>query len=149
MPKFISREFCSGIVLSSVGATYTIYALTRYPLGSLNEMGPGMFPVMAGAVLGIFGLAVLASSLIVPGTRISIDWGPFSYIIGGLVAFAILLPLFGFIPAIAVMTIVVTFWNSTASVRAKVILVVLLPALAYVIFYWGLNVRMAPFRIPL
>lgn len=149
MSTVISREFCSGIVLSGVGVAYTSYALMRYPLGTLNQMGPGMFPVMAGSVLSILGVAVLINSVLHSGSRISVDWGPFAYVIGGLVVFAVTLPLIGFIPAIAAMTIVVTFWNTAASARAKALLVILLPALAYVIFFWGLNVRMTPFRMPI
>lgn len=144
----LTKEFVGGALLTSCGVAYTSYALIRYPIGSLAEMGPGMFPVMAGAVLSVLGAAVVVNALNQPGTPVNVDWGPLSYVIAGLVVFALLLRPFGFVPAIAAMTATVTVWNRSTSNRAKLILVVLLPVMAYAIFYVGLNVRMTPFRMP-
>lgn len=145
----MTKNLASGILLAGSGIAYTGYALLNYPVGAVNEMGPGMFPVIAGSILGVLGAGVLIGALVRPDGPISIDWGPFAYIVGGLLVFAVLLPLFGFVPAVSAMTLVLTIWNGASSWRAKIILAVFLPAAAYIIFYWGLGVRMTPFRMPL
>lgn len=142
------RDFLSGLLLAVSGAAYTLYAWWNYPVGNLNAMGPGMFPLMAGVALLLLGSAALVQAIRNQETTFEFDLLPFVYVIGGLSLFAVLLRPFGFMPAIAAMTLALTWWHPGLRMRTKLLLAVALPIFAYLVFFWGLNVRMAPFRMP-
>jgi len=58
----IRKEVISSLVLLSLGTGYLAYSLT-YPMETLNNPGPGVFPVTAGGGLIILTLSQLIQSL--------------------------------------------------------------------------------------
>lgn len=56
------RDVLAGLFFVVFGSGATLYA-TRYPLGTLTNMGPGYFPAILGAVLVLFGAGTLLSAV--------------------------------------------------------------------------------------
>jgi hypothetical protein len=58
----IRKEVLSSLVLLLLGAGYLAYSIT-YPVDTLNNPGPAVFPLIAGGVLIILTLSQLIQSL--------------------------------------------------------------------------------------
>jgi hypothetical protein len=103
-------------------------------------MGPGYFPVMLGALLILFGLAILAAGLR-RGERIAGSWSLRALFVLplSLILFGLLMQHAGFVPAM----LVLIFGSAAAGSEFRFVEVLLfalaLTALAVVVFVWGLG----------
>ena len=57
-----NKDVWAGLMLIVIGAA-AIFVARSYPFGTALRMGPGYFPVMLGALLILFGVAILAVGL--------------------------------------------------------------------------------------
>ena len=134
-----NKDFWAGLILIAIGTAAVLIARS-YPFGTALRMGPGYFPVVLGAVLIVFGLAILAGSLR-SGERIAGSWSLRALIILplSLILFGVLMQYAGFVPAM----LVLIFGSATASNEFKLIEVLLfalgLTALSVIVFVWGLG----------
>jgi putative tricarboxylic transport membrane protein len=134
-----NKDFWAGIMLIATGAV-SIFIARGYPFGSTMRMGPGYFPTMLGAILVLFGLYVMIMGLR-SGEKIAVQCSLRALIVLplSLVAFGILMPDAGFIPALAVLI----FGSASAGRQFKffevLLLTVVLTALSVAVFIWGLR----------
>ncbi|MFC7397323.1 tripartite tricarboxylate transporter TctB family protein [Chelatococcus sp. GCM10030263] len=86
-----ARKFWSGLLFAAIGAI-ALVALPR-PIGSLISMGPGYFPMLLGSGLILIGLLSVGLSMTATeGDGIEIiSLKPTLFIIGGIVAMAVLI----------------------------------------------------------
>ena len=128
------KDFWAGLMLIVVGAA-AMFIARNYPFGTALRMGPGYFPMLLGALLILFGLAILASGLR-EGDKIAGAWPLRALVILplSLVLFGVLMERAGFIPAM----LVLIFGSATASTEFRFLEVLLfsigLTALAVVVF---------------
>ena len=52
------RDVIAGLALMVGGAAYGLTAINSLPLGTLRQMGPGMFPMGLGGLLFLLGRAL-------------------------------------------------------------------------------------------
>lgn len=96
--SFVKRERLAALIVAGLGA-FMLWEGLDYPFGTPQRMGPGFFPVILGFLLVAMGAAIaieVGPSSIRPmpsATR------AFVMIIGAIVAFAIMLPRWGLLPA--------------------------------------------------
>ena len=85
------RDLYSGVLIFLIGTGATLLSL-QYSIGTLADIGPGLFPAGIGALLALSGLAIAATATKTKDDREdhAIDWRGWSCIIGGTLAFAIL-----------------------------------------------------------
>jgi hypothetical protein len=140
MPAVLkNKDFWGGVMLMAIAVAAIVIA-RDYPFGTALRMGPGYFPVVLGAVLIVFGLAILAGSLR-GGERIAGSWSLRALIILplSLILFGVLMQYAGFVPAM----LVLIFGAATAGSEFRLIEVLLfalgLTALSVVVFVWGLG----------
>lgn len=97
---FTRRDVLSGLLMTGVGTAFLATSLS-YPLGTARSIGAGAFPAGVAALLVLVGLGVIAKGALRGGdARVSgLALGPLGLIVGGLAAFALLLPTAGFIAA--------------------------------------------------
>ena len=134
-----SKDFWAGLMLIGIGAAAMLIA-RNYPFGTALRMGPGYFPIILGALLIVFGLAILAYGLR-SREKIARSWSLRGLIVLplSLVLFGVLMEHAGFIPAMMVLI----FGSATASTEFKFVEILLfsigLTALSVVVFVWGLG----------
>jgi hypothetical protein len=121
----------------------------RVGLGTISRMGPGYVPTSIG--LALIGLGVL---LIVgaarnggPLARVPIQL-PTILVLLALAAFAVLLPMFGLVPATIVLMLIASLAVTGRIGIADVIYAVVTSFLAVLVFINGLGVVLPSFRWP-
>ena len=134
-----NKDVWAGALLIAIGAA-AMFIARNYGFGTALRMGPGFFPIILGAVLILFGLAMLASGLRQPAP-IAGSWSLRALVILplALVLFGVLMEHGGFLPAM----LVLIFASATATTEFKLVEVLLfsigLTALSAVVFVWALG----------
>ncbi len=146
------KDFFAGLLYMLVGIAFA-WGATTYNIGDGARMGPGYFPLLLGIVLAIIGAIVLIQALVVEtpdGNPIGKwAWKPLVFIIAANFLFGILLggwpalgiPAMGLIIAIIVLTFVSALAGSEFRFIEVLILSILLAALSWFAFVWGLNLQ--------
>lgn len=136
------REVASGALLATFGVFVALYSLIHYRLGEAAAMGPGYFPLLLGAVLGVIGIIIVAVALLKSAAldeTCNIPLRSFFLVIVSIVAFALLVDSFGFIPAALVTTMVSSRADRTMGFRRTITLAIILSTLTWIIFVVGLK----------
>jgi hypothetical protein len=134
-----NKDVWAGLLLIAVGAAAIVVA-RDYAFGTALRMGPGYFPVMLGALLILFGVAILAVGLR-RSERISGAWSLRALVVLplSLVLFGLLMQHAGFVPAM----LVLVFGAAAAGTEFRFMEILLfalgLTALAVAVFVWGLG----------
>jgi Tripartite tricarboxylate transporter TctB family len=134
-----NKDVWGGLMLIAIGAA-TVFIARDYPFGTALRMGPGYFPVILGALLILFGLAILAGGLR-RGEQIEGSWSLRALIILplSLILFGVLMQYAGFVPAMLVLIV----GSATASSEFRLVEVLLfalgLTVLSVVVFVWALG----------
>lgn len=142
------RDVLTGGLLICAGLFVALYAARHYALGTLNQMGPGMFPVWLGILLALIGIAILVSGLLRDGPEIEADIRPFASVVTGLLAFVLTVDVLGMIPAIVLLVAASAYADGEYRPLRTLILGAALAMLAVLVFRIGLGVPIAPFRWP-
>ena len=143
------QDVIGGSLLLAIGALAALVAWLYYPLGNFSRMGPGMFPALVGIALAGFGLLVLVPALFRPGLPLSNpEYRSFFAVIVALLAFALTVDRFGFVPATVLLSAVSVLADRKLGIIGTVILVVALCAIAELIFHIGLGIPLDPFNWP-
>jgi hypothetical protein len=113
----VNRELVTAMLFISGGLAFGGWALFNYDMGTLRRIGPGAFPLGLGTILAIIGAVLLLPPLKqlrfarTTTAEISETTGdepiPFRagfFVLLSLVMFALVLPLFGTIPALFALT---------------------------------------------
>ena len=145
------RDFISGLLLIATGAGVALYAYMNYSLGTVQRMGPGMFPFGSGLILAVLGVIVIIPAF----SRKSAEESPsvpvlaMVWILLSVVAFAVTIPVAGLAPAVAVAVVISSLADRGFNIVRAAILTVGVALLTYLIFVVGLNLPIALFRWPL
>jgi hypothetical protein len=146
------KDFFAGLLYMLIGIAFA-WGATNYNIGDGARMGPGYFPLLLGIVLAVIGGIVLFQSLVVEtpdGDKIGRwAWKPLLFIIASNFLFGILLggwpalgiPAMGLIIAIFVLTFVAALAGTEFKFVEVLILAILLAALSWFAFVWGLNLQ--------
>jgi uncharacterized membrane protein len=134
-----NKDVWAGLLLIAVGAAAIVVA-RDYAFGTALRMGPGYFPVVLGALLILFGLAILAAGLR-RGERIAGSWSLRAIFVLplSLVLFGLLMQHAGFVPAMLVLIFGAAAAGSEFRFVEVLLFALALTALAVVVFVWGLG----------
>jgi hypothetical protein len=128
----------------------TCWQATQYDLGSLQQMGPGFFPMSLGVILAVTGLLILLSGLRSVSEKPPIQWQPqwrgWLCICASLVAFVIIGTFFGLLPATFATVFIAAFGDRKNSVLAAFILAASMTAICLIVFWWLLQVQFPLFK---
>ena len=136
------KDFFAGLIFVAFGLAAIIIG-SNYSLGSAARMGPGYFPRMLGILLLVLGGALSLRALKLKGDPLPRwHWKPTLVVLGSVIAFGVLVNYIGLVLA----TIGLVFGSSAASheFRPKEALIsaILLAALAFGVFIFGLNLQL-------
>lgn len=145
------RDFISGLLMIGAGVGVALYAYMNYSLGTLQRMGPGMFPFGSGLALAIFGvLAIIPSFIRNSGEQAeSIPVVAMLWILLSVIAFAATIPVAGLAPAVAATVVVSSLADRSFNIIRVAVLTVGVAVMTYLIFVVGLNLPIALYRWPL
>jgi hypothetical protein len=133
-------DFWTGLLFGGFGLFVSLYAATHYQIGSATRMGPGYFPTCIGALVALLGLALLASSLRVPGPRLPrMPLRPVALILASGVAFGYLLKPLGLVAATVVLVMVSALGGHEFRWREVLLLAAVLAVFSIGVFVFGLG----------
>ena len=139
------KDFISGLMFLVVGAAFA-WGATKYSIGTGARMGPGYFPLLLGVLLAAMGAIICFTSLVVEtadGEKVGgFVWRPIIYILGGNLAFGVLLgglpsiklPAMGLIAAIYGTTLIVSLAGDKFKLQEVLILATVLSVMSYLAF---------------
>ena len=134
------RDLAGGALLIALGLFMTVYSSTLLEMGTLNRIGPGMYPFGLGTLLISFGAIIFIPALSQPGVADGIDWRAVVTIFGAIAAFAATARPFGLIPAVMLLLAISRFANDSTGPRAIAVMMVSVPFAAWLLFIVGLGV---------
>lgn len=138
--RLISQDGQTGLMFLAVGLFFGAKTLTGLPLGTLEEMGPGYFPLVLCAILCLLGLAVLAKAKPDAESPRAISLRSLVLIVSGPVAFGLAVRSLGLAPAL-IITVTLAVLASPRFRPARAIAIVLGVTLFCVaVFKWGIGV---------
>jgi hypothetical protein len=137
------KDFLTGVFYGGLGLATAIGA-TRYDFGSASAMGPGYFPFMAGAVLVLIGLVVIAGSLGTGGRANRLErWDvrKIAIILAALILFAATLEPLGLVIALPLLVGISSFAHPEFTWRGTLATIAVLLPMIWLIFVYLLGVR--------
>lgn len=142
------KDILGGMLLLVAGLVFSWHAWGNYSLGTLRQMGPGMFPFALGLLLAAYGAALLVPAMFRSGEfpRFRV-WSPI-FVLSGVAAFALTVRPFGLLSAILAVTIV----SSLAELKFRPLSLAVLSAtlclMAWLVFRVGFGTPIPMFRWP-
>ncbi len=148
-PLSRNRDFLAGLLFVALGAG-GFYVALSYPFGNLQQMGPGFFPRILGAILAGFGAVTMVRGLS-SGARVEDGWAwfPLAVLTAALVAFGWLMEHVGLLPSLVVLTIASAYAGKEFKRGEAVLLAIVMCLLAWAIFIWGLGLPYPLFALEL
>lgn len=142
------KDVIGGTGLITIGLFATYHAVDRLPLGTVVQMGPGMFPAALGLLIAGTGAIILAMGLGRPGEAITVHWWPAFTVLLSILVFALLVRPFGLIPSILVLTFIASLADRKLSPLGSMVLGVVLAVTATLVFRVGLGIPLRAFAWP-
>jgi hypothetical protein len=142
------RDIAGGALLLLTGILIAWHASATLDFGTVRRMGPGMFPMSIGVILALFGVALMIPAFFRAGELEAIEWRSGAAVLAGIAAFALAIRPMGLIPAIIAVLLVSSLAERTFRPVALLVMSILLPLGAYLIFQVGLGLPLALFRSP-
>jgi hypothetical protein len=141
IPIHNKKNTFSGLIFVAFGL-FTVFLSRTYSIGTAASMGPGYFPFILGALLIFLGLIVLAQGLLLRGVRdlrSSLMFKPLSWVLGSIIAFALLLKPMGFILSTGILIFMSSLASPEFGWKKAFVCTAILTAIAFGIFILGLR----------
>jgi hypothetical protein len=143
------RDVIAGLLMIFIGLGAAGYAWAFYRLGTIMQMGPGMFPFGLGILLALLGVLILLPALFRAGPQfLQPDLRSFFFVGLALVAFAMTVRWLGLIPAVVLLVITAAFADNKLGLPKMVALSVALSAIAWFVFIYALGIPLQSFIWP-
>jgi hypothetical protein len=138
-----AKDFWSGVMFVAFGLFFAGFA-RQYDMGTSARMGPAYFPTVLGLLLIAIGLYIGFKGLRFEaedghGQVDRFHFKPLLLVLGGVVAFGVLLRPAGMIIALSAMILIASFGSGEFKWREIVPLMAGLALLVWVMFIWGLG----------
>jgi len=133
------KDFWTGIMFIAFAAV-AMLAARGYSLGSAGRMGPGYFPMLLGAALGLLGVILVARSLVIEGETIGrLRLMPLIVIALGVCLFGIAIERLGLLVALIAATGVTAFASRDSRPLEVAALALVLAGFATAVFVYALR----------
>lgn len=133
------KDFLAGLVCVLLGGLVLVVS-SDYSLGTPRRMGPGFFPMALATLMLLLGAGIMLSSLTTQAKLPALNLRPWLVIPSAILAFALLLPRFGFAPASIAVVILAGMADREAKVVALAMLAAVLVPVVWALFALVLGV---------
>jgi hypothetical protein len=129
------RDLASGLGLLVIAGLFALGVVTKLSIGTPSAMGPGFFPLMAAGALAVTALLITIRAFGRPTVAIGFA-GPrvLACILCAPVLFAVGVAPFGFVPTIAVTTLLATWGSRLMTLRFALAVTAGLTLLCTIVF---------------
>ncbi|WP_071799498.1 tripartite tricarboxylate transporter TctB family protein [Natronohydrobacter thiooxidans] len=136
-----SANTISAVLAITIGAFVVFYGFSTYRLGAIQRMGPGMVPVIFGAILAILGAILLTTEQFnrVRTELPVVAWRPLIWVLAAVLAFALALPIFGVVPATVLLILISSRADGALSILQALGLAAVMACLIWLVFGLALN----------
>ncbi|HZP89346.1 MAG TPA: tripartite tricarboxylate transporter TctB family protein [Burkholderiales bacterium] len=134
------RNLARGVVLSGIALAFGLGAL-KYPIGHLNQTGPGLFPLLVSSVLLLLGVATIVQSFFTERVRVGFTLKNIVIILSSLCGFAVITERVNMIAGIIFLVFCAMLAASPYSLKRNAAIAGVLIAIA-VAFYKLLGVQL-------
>lgn len=148
MSRFVNGNIISGFFLFALGIAVVAYCLVHYPLGTLSNMGSGMYPVALGTLLAVCGAAICVGALSRSVEPFTIDWRALACVVVGIVLFGLMIDGFGLVPATLVLIVMANLAGGSIRPVQSLTLAAVCSLGAWLIFSYGLRIPLDAFEWP-
>jgi hypothetical protein len=146
-----NRDYYAGALMLVIGSAVAWQGFA-YSVGSLTRMGPGFFPVALGVLLAVLGIAIAAGSVkrrvLVTGAAVEEappEWRAWGLILLSVAAFVVIGKYGGLLPATFAIVFISALGDRDNTVRGALVLALAMCAVAIVVFWWLLQLRLPLF----
>ena len=140
-----SKDFYSGVLFIFLGLTAVLWSVVSYPIGTGVHMGPGIFPIIVGSFLTLFGFIVAARALMSSGERIKLSSPrPLILVLLAVLIFALTVEPLGLVLATLALVFLGAAGGWEFHIREVSVLFLILAATVVGLFVYGLEV---PFKL--
>lgn len=146
-----SRDYldvAAGVALLCVGLFAALYGYSTMRMGTVAQMGPGLFPVSLGIILSGFGMIIAIPAFFRNGPQADFDGRALLFVGLSLLAFSVLVRPFGLLPAIVVLTCIASLSDGKLATWKSAILGLGLSACVLLIFHFGLGLQLRMLAMP-
>lgn len=135
-------EVAGGVCFLLIGITVT-WIGSEYPLGSLQRLGAGAFPVASGVTMAGFGIAIILAGLKAGTPPPEVSLRAFLSIPLGMLAWAVVAPRYGLIPATVCLVVICSFAQRPVRPLTMLMVAVVLSIAGTVVFLKGFGIPLA------
>lgn len=135
------KDFWSGVMFIACGLAFAGFA-QQYDMGTAQRMGPAFFPTILGGLLVVLGAVVAIQGLAaetLDGKIEKFHFGPLAWVLGAVIAFALLLRPAGLVVAVFALVGISAAGSHEFKVRETVLLAAGLCLLVLAVFIYGLG----------
>lgn len=137
------REGLAGLVVAGLGAAAAAKGST-YSIGTLADMGPGLFPVMIGVAMMVVGGLIAAAPAVAGAHEAAVPFDPRVWlcVLAGAGLFIGLSQFAGLLPAIFLSVFVSAWADRTTTLRGSLLLATCVTAFGIGLFTYVLHVQL-------
>ena len=125
-----NRNLLKGLFLIFVALAFGLGAL-KYPLGSFDRAGPGLFPLLVSSIVFLLGVITIVRAFLVERVPMTFNVRNIALILGSLIGFALISEYVNMILGIIFMVFVAAMAGTSYSVMRNVKITVFLVAMAF------------------
>lgn len=138
-----TREVTCGAIFVVIAGLFA-YGTTDLPMGTSIRMGPGYFPLMLAAIMGLLGFVIMVKGVgREPSPLGLIPWRGLLFILAGPVVFGLTVRGLGIAAAIGLVAAIATLASSKATWVLTLAITVGLVAFCVIVFSYGLGLPYA------
>lgn len=135
-----SQDALSGLMFLAVAIYMSVSTLMGLDIGSLDQMGPGFFPLALSVVLGAIGVLVLLGAKPDEDERPPVNWRAIGLIGAAPVAFGLSVRSLGLVPALLISVTLATLSRSRIKPLNALLVIIGVTIFCIVLFKFGVRV---------
>lgn len=144
-----NRDYYGGGLMLLIGLG-AVYRGLGYDIGTLNDMGPGYFPVVVGAILAAMGVLIAFSARQAVAAddepRHPPEWRGWFCITGSIAAFIVLGHYGGLVPATFAVVFISALGDRQNSIKTAFLFASAMVVVCVTVFVWALRMQFPLFR---
>lgn len=135
-----SQDAVSGLMFLAVAIYVSVSTLLGLDIGSLEQMGPGFFPLALGIILGVIGVLVLLNAKPNEDQQLPVNWRAVFLIGAAPIAFGLTVRTLGLVPALLVSVSMATLSSGKIRLPTALSVIVGVTMFCVVVFKFGIGI---------